>query len=223
MEAKDEVSSSDGSSEELTEEYSLTEEEAKKAEESKKEAIEYAALKEKEKKLELEKRLLEKKKRKREKRDEEEKRLAKFQKIDPHFNPKLKHAKRRVEKEKHLDNLNKSLPSYPVNDKFRKEAIDALTALKDDIMKLVREHLPKEKSAYIAKYFDIDLGQMVLFIQKEVLNYYNLGLINFSVKAIMYMCDIKPADCGFGIESIKRFTELLSTMCEIIDREIKRG
>lgn len=222
MEAKDEVSSSDGSSEELTEEYSITEEEAKKAEESKKEAIEYAAQKEKEIKQELEKRQLEKKKRKREKRDEEEKRLAKFQKVDPHFNPKLKHAKRRVEKEKHLDNLDKSIPSYPVHDTFSSEAVSRLKSLKDEIMKLVREHLPKEKSTYIAKYFDIDLGQMVAFIKKDVLNYYNLGLINFSVKAIMYMCDLRPTDCLNGIDSIKMFTELLSSICEIIDTEIKK-
>ena len=178
-----------------------------------------------EKAANLKKALEEKKALKRKYRDDEEKKLAKFQKIDPHFNPKLRHAKRQIKK------LKTSPPPPPPPQTeikedaseevppFRTETVEKLKQLQTDIVKLVKDHLPSEKSSEFM-FLNRSLKDIVELLQKDVISYYTMGLINFSVKAIMYMAGISASDCKEGIESVKLFTELLSAMCEVVVEEI---
>jgi len=175
-----------------------------------------------EKAANLKKALEEKKALKRKYRDDEEKKLAKFQKIDPHFNSKLRHAKRQIKK------LKTSPPPPPQTERkedaseevppFRTETVEKLKQLQTDIVKLVKDHLPSEKSSEFM-FLNRSLKDIVELLQKDVISYYTMGLINFSVKAIMYMAGISASDCKEGIESVKLFTELLSAMCEVVVEE----
>jgi len=209
--------SSSSSDSEDTEEYVYVD----KTEEIKKKLQEKWDKMESEKAAQLKKAQEERKALKRKCREDEERKLEKFQKLDPHFNPKLRHAKRQIKKLKtcpppppptEADALQEVPPFY------RPEAVANLKRIKADIVKLVEDHLPSEKSREF-KFIDKSLKDMVDLLKKDVISYYSMGLINFSVKAIMYMAGISASDCKEGIESVKQFTELLSAMCEIIAEE----
>jgi hypothetical protein len=211
----------DSSESEDTEEYELDKSDNKDAQELKKKLQEKWDKMEAEKAAILKKAQEEKKALKRKHREDEERKLAKFQKIDPHFNPKLRHAKRQIKKlktspppaESTADKeASKELPPF-----FRAEAVDKLKQIQTDIVKLVEDHLPNEKSEF--GFLNKSLKDIVEMLQKDVISYYSMGLINFSVKAIMYMAGISASDCKEGIESVKIFTELLSAMCEIVVEE----
>jgi len=169
-----------------------------------------------------------KKQLKRKRREEEEEKLEKFQKLDPHFNPKLKHFRKRLKKlsgsAKDQEKKPEKVEEVPEKEEskldFAEESVQRLNRLREEAVVMIKDHLPENKSSFLKKFFDVTLPHMVQQIKKEVLSYYNMGLINYSVKAIMYMTGINAEDCKEGIESIKKFTYILECMCEIIQEEL---
>lgn len=200
-----------------------TEEHKKLSEESEKRFKEYVKKKEEEKRVELEKRNQVKKNLKRKAREDEEKGLEKFQMYDPHFNPKLRHVKKKIEKEKEKAKLEKPLaPPYDCSD-FSEEGIQRINKLKVSIIELIKRDVKNEfNTTAITKYFDIDIDHIVGFIKKDVLTYYRMGLLSFSVRAILYMTGLTSSDCTRGVESVKDFTDLLHELCEVIDDELDK-
>lgn len=194
----------------------------KREEDMKKKLMEKWEKMEEEKALMVKKAKEEKQRLKRKRREEEESKLTKFQKLDPHFNPKLKHAKRTIKKLKTQNEAKKQKEDVPELE-YGEESIERLQRLQKDAVSLILAHLPDDKSSFFKTLFDTELKLVVHKIRKDVLSYYNMGLINVSIKAIMYMAGISAEDCLEGVESIKKFTHILSDMCDIIQHEIERN
>lgn len=168
-----------------------------------------------------------KKAEKRKWRDEEEKRIDNFHKLDPHFNPKLKHNRKQFKKIKaDPDLLEKKLEEekeYVPDLHFSEASMQRMTKLKEEAISLIKQHLKDTKAELLKKFFDISIPHLVEKIKYNVMTFYRLGMIRSSIQMIMRWYDVRTLDLREGDYSINKFADVVEAMCEIIEEEAKNA